>query len=93
MCKAQSAPASSAAGRTVGAALATARDLPVLADVLVGRKAKRGIQTPAGCEHHRMLLIAHAGHTLTTIAYFVPVVAFLVWLLATQIRERRRTRG
>jgi hypothetical protein len=40
-----------------------------------------------------MLLIAHAGHVFTTIAYFVPVVAFLVWLLATQIRERRRSRG
>ena len=26
------------------------------------------------------MLIAHAGHTLTTIAYFLPVVAFLVWL-------------
>jgi hypothetical protein len=39
-------------------------------------------------------LIAHAGHTLTTIAYFVPVVAFMVWLLVTQIRERRsRSRG
>jgi uncharacterized membrane protein YtjA (UPF0391 family) len=37
--------------------------------------------------------IAHAGHWLTTIAYFVPVVAFLVWLTITQIRERRRTRG
>jgi hypothetical protein len=40
-----------------------------------------------------MLFIAHAAHTLTTIAYFVPVVAFLMWLLATQIRERRRGRG
>jgi hypothetical protein len=40
-----------------------------------------------------MPLIAHAGHTLTTIAYFLPVVAFFVWLLATQIRERRRSRG
>jgi hypothetical protein len=40
-----------------------------------------------------MLPIAHAGHTLTTIAYFLPVVAFLVWLAATQIRERRRSRG
>jgi hypothetical protein len=39
-------------------------------------------------------LLAHAGHTLTTIAYFVPVVAFIVWLLVTQIRERRsRSRG
>jgi hypothetical protein len=36
--------------------------------------------------------IAHAGHWLTTIAYFVPVVAFLVWLGVTQIRERRRGR-
>jgi hypothetical protein len=33
--------------------------------------------------------IAHAGHYLTTIAYFLPVVAFLIWLLVTQIRERR----
>ena len=33
--------------------------------------------------------IAHAGHYLTTIAYFLPVVAFLVWLLINQIRERR----
>jgi hypothetical protein len=40
-----------------------------------------------------MLQIAHAGHTLTTIAYFLPVVAFIIWLLATQIRERRRSRG
>jgi hypothetical protein len=37
-----------------------------------------------------MVLLAHAGHVLTTIAYFVPVVAFLAWLAVTQIRERRR---
>jgi cytochrome c oxidase assembly factor CtaG len=35
------------------------------------------------------MLIAHAGHTLTTIAYFVPVVAFLVWLVVVQIKDRR----
>jgi hypothetical protein len=35
------------------------------------------------------MLIAHAGHTLTTIAYFLPVVAFLVWLAVVQIKERR----
>jgi hypothetical protein len=35
-------------------------------------------------------LTAHAGHWLTTIAYFLPVVAFLVWLAITQIRERRK---
>jgi hypothetical protein len=39
------------------------------------------------------MVIAHAGHWLTNIAYFMPVVAFLVWLLVTQIRERRRSRG
>jgi hypothetical protein len=37
--------------------------------------------------------IAHAGHYLTTIAYFLPVVAFLIWLLVTQIRERRGRDG
>jgi hypothetical protein len=41
-----------------------------------------------------MTPLAHAGHTLTTIAYFLPVVAFLLWLAVTQIRERRsRNRG
>ena len=39
-----------------------------------------------------MTQIAHAGHYLVTIAYFLPVVAFLVWLAVTQIRERRRGR-
>jgi hypothetical protein len=53
----------------------------------------RASKRPPPANIHTMLFIAHAGHTLTTIAYFVPVVAFLVWLLATQIRERRRTRG
>jgi len=37
-----------------------------------------------------MFLFAHTGHVLTTIAYFIPVVAFLGWLIVTQIRERRR---
>jgi hypothetical protein len=37
--------------------------------------------------------IAHAGHWLVNVAYFVPVLAFLVWLIVTQIRERRRSRG
>jgi hypothetical protein len=34
--------------------------------------------------------IAHAGHWLTGIAYFLPVICFLVWLGITQLRERRR---
>lgn len=37
--------------------------------------------------------IAHAGHWLVNIAYFLPVVAFIGWLVITQIRERRRGRG
>ena len=40
-----------------------------------------------------MTSFAHAGHWLTTVAYFLPVVAFLVWLLITQIKERRRSRS
>ena len=36
-----------------------------------------------------MTLIAHAGHWLTTIAYFMPVVGFIGWLLVVQIKERR----
>ena len=38
-------------------------------------------------------LIAHAGHWLTTIAYFVPVVVFLGWLVVTQVRDRRGRSG
>jgi hypothetical protein len=42
----------------------------------------------------RVTPIAHAGHWLTTIAYFVPVVVFLAWLVVTQVRDRRsRSRG
>ncbi len=36
-----------------------------------------------------MMLIAHAGHWLVQVAYFLPVVAFLVWLGITTVRERR----
>lgn len=39
-----------------------------------------------------MIVFAHAGHYVTTVLYFVPVVAFLVWLLLTQLRERRSRR-
>ena len=35
-----------------------------------------------------MLLLAHAGHWLVTIAYFMPVIAFLCWLVAVQVRDR-----
>jgi hypothetical protein len=35
-------------------------------------------------------LIAHAGHWLLTVAYFIPVVGFMAWLAVTQWRQRRR---
>jgi len=40
-----------------------------------------------------MLLIAHASHWITAVAYFLPVIAFLGWLGFAQLRERRRDRG
>ncbi len=39
------------------------------------------------------MYLAHAGHWLVNIAYFLPVAAFLVWLIVTQARERRRGRA
>jgi hypothetical protein len=37
-----------------------------------------------------MIPIAHAGHWITSIAYFVPVIGFLIWLGITQYREKRK---
>jgi hypothetical protein len=39
------------------------------------------------------MLIAHAGHWITSIAYFVPVLGFIAWLIVTQVRERRKGNG
>lgn len=39
------------------------------------------------------LELAHAGHTLVQIAYFLPVVAFLGWLGWTTLKERRAGRN
>jgi hypothetical protein len=39
------------------------------------------------------MYFAHPGHWLVDAAYLLPVVAFLAWLLVTQIRERRRSRS
>ena len=36
-----------------------------------------------------MMLVAHATHWITTLAYFAPVVGFLAWLGVNQFRERR----
>jgi hypothetical protein len=37
-----------------------------------------------------MFLLAHAGHWLVNLSYFLPVIGFLVWLAFVQIRDRRR---
>ncbi len=39
-----------------------------------------------------MTPIAHAGHWIVQVAYFTPVLAFLVWLGWVTLRERRRER-
>jgi hypothetical protein len=39
-----------------------------------------------------MIVLAHPGHWLVQVAYFAPVLAFLLWLVITTLRERRRER-
>lgn len=39
------------------------------------------------------MLIAHASHWLVNLLYMAPVIAFLIWLGVTTVRERRRERG
>ena len=36
-----------------------------------------------------MLLIAHAGHWLVSLSYFLPILGFIIWLVIVQIKERR----
>jgi hypothetical protein len=38
-------------------------------------------------------VLAHAGHWLVQIAYFLPVVIFLIWLGITVVRDRRSQGG
>jgi hypothetical protein len=37
--------------------------------------------------------IAHVGHWAVTVAYFLPVLLFLVWLAITQVRMRRESKS
>ena len=39
-----------------------------------------------------MSVLAHPGHWIVQVAYFAPVLAFLLWLVFTTLRERRRER-
>ena len=36
--------------------------------------------------------LAHPGHWLSSVAYFLPVIAFLAWLAVVTIRDRRKQR-
>ena len=36
------------------------------------------------------MVLAHAGHWLVQVAYFLPVLGFLIWLAVVQIRDRLR---
>lgn len=40
-----------------------------------------------------MVPIAHSGHWLVQVAYFAPVVIFLIWLGVTVVRDRRAGNG
>ncbi|MEA2440780.1 MAG: hypothetical protein QOH76_2204 [Thermoleophilaceae bacterium] len=39
-----------------------------------------------------MLVIAHAGHWISSLLILVPTLAFIVWLVAVTVRDRRRQR-
>ena len=39
-----------------------------------------------------LLPLAHAGHWLTSLAYFLPVLIFLGWLGFITVRDRRKRR-
>jgi hypothetical protein len=39
-----------------------------------------------------VIVLAHPGHWITSVAYFIPVIGFVVWLLFVQWRERHADR-
>jgi len=39
-----------------------------------------------------MILFAHAGHWISSLLILLPTVAFIVWLVAITLRDRRRQR-
>jgi hypothetical protein len=40
-----------------------------------------------------MLVLAHAGHWVSSLLILLPTVAFIVWLVLITVRDRRRERG
>ncbi len=39
-----------------------------------------------------MLMLAHGGHWLVSLAYFAPVAGFVAWLVIVTLKERWRNR-
>jgi hypothetical protein len=39
-----------------------------------------------------MLVLAHAGHWISSLLILLPTVAFIVWLVLVTMRDRRRER-
>jgi uncharacterized membrane protein len=46
-----------------------------------------------GCDTRHVLLFAHAGHWISSLLILLPTVAFIIWLVAITVRDRRRERG
>jgi len=40
-----------------------------------------------------VLVIAHAGHWISSLLILLPTVAFIFWLVAVTLRDRRRERS
>ena len=39
-----------------------------------------------------MLLFAHAGHWISSLLILLPTVAFIIWLVAITVRDKRRAK-
>jgi hypothetical protein len=40
-----------------------------------------------------MFVLAHAGHWVSSLLILLPTVAFIIWLVAVTVRDRRRERS
>jgi hypothetical protein len=39
-----------------------------------------------------VLVLAHAGHWISSLLILLPTVAFIIWLVAVTLRDKRRQR-
>jgi hypothetical protein len=40
-----------------------------------------------------VLVLAHAGHWISSLLILLPTVAFIIWLVVVTVRDRRRERS